>query len=91
LTVMLINIAFGFSYQIFFIRKFDATPGKLACGIRLTRADGSKLAVGRIIGRMFSEMVSAFILYIGFMMAGWDDEKRALHDRMCDTRVRYAK
>jgi hypothetical protein len=24
---------------------------------------------------------------IGFIMAGFDDEKRALHDRMCDTRV----
>jgi hypothetical protein len=21
------------------------------------------------------------------MMAGWDEEKRALHDRVCDTRV----
>jgi uncharacterized RDD family membrane protein YckC len=27
------------------------------------------------------------ILYIGYIMAGFDDEKRTLHDRICDTRV----
>jgi hypothetical protein len=26
-------------------------------------------------------------LCIGYMMAGWDDQKRALHDRLADTRV----
>jgi uncharacterized RDD family membrane protein YckC len=39
------------------------------------------------VGRYFAHMLSAFTLYIGYMMAGWDEEKRALHDRICDTRV----
>jgi len=26
-------------------------------------------------------------LGIGYLMAFWDDEKRALHDRVCKTRV----
>ncbi len=51
------------------------------------RADGTPLSTGRIIGRHFAEMISNMILCIGYMMAGWDDEKRALHDRICDTRV----
>jgi uncharacterized RDD family membrane protein YckC len=26
-------------------------------------------------------------LFIGYLMAAFDDQKRALHDRICDTRV----
>jgi len=33
--------------------------------------------------------LSGIILYIGYMMAGWDDQKRALHDRLVETRVIY--
>jgi len=28
---------------------------------------------------------------IGYIMAAFDSEKRALHDHICDTRVIYAK
>jgi len=84
---MLIGTIIGICFDVFFIRKFDATPGKMAIGAKVVRSDGSKLSVGRIIGRYFSKLVSAIILGIGYMMAGWDSEKRALHDHMCDTRV----
>jgi len=32
-------------------------------------------------------MLSAIILFIGFIMAGFDREKRGLHDILVDTRV----
>jgi uncharacterized RDD family membrane protein YckC len=32
-------------------------------------------------------MLSAILLGIGYLMIAFDDEKRALHDRICDTRV----
>jgi hypothetical protein len=32
-------------------------------------------------------MLSAFTLTIGYIMAGIDEQKRALHDRICNTRV----
>jgi hypothetical protein len=31
--------------------------------------------------------LSFLTLYIGFIMAAFDIEKRALHDRICSTRV----
>ncbi len=84
----LLGIAVGLSYSIYFIRKHDATPGKKMLGLRLVRADGVKLSVGRIVGRHFSEWVSGMILLIGYIMAAFDKEqRRALHDHMCDTRV----
>lgn len=87
----LVNLALGLLYHWFFIRKFDATPGKMALGLKVLRSDGSKLSTGRIIGRYFSEILSGMILCIGYIMAGFDEEKRALHDHMCDTRVVKAK
>jgi uncharacterized RDD family membrane protein YckC len=81
------SVVIGLLYDIFFIRKYDATPGKMALGVKLLRADGSKLSMGRIIGRYFAHIISALPLCIGYIVAGFDDEKRAFHDRICDTRV----
>jgi uncharacterized RDD family membrane protein YckC len=39
------------------------------------------------LGRHFAEMLSGILLGIGYLMIAFDDEKRALHDRICDTRV----
>lgn len=86
-AMQLIGLVLGLSYEIFFVRKFDATPGKMALGLKVLRADGTKLSIPRIIGRYFAHFVSAFILLIGYIMAAFDEEKRALHDRLCDTRV----
>lgn len=87
IVLQIFSIGLGIAFEVFFIRKFDATPGKMALGLKLLRADGEKLSVGRIIGRYFAHWLNAFTLLIGYIMAGFDDEKRALHDRLCDTRV----
>jgi uncharacterized RDD family membrane protein YckC len=87
----LINLGIGLTYAIFFISRYSATPGKMAVGLKLVRSDGSQLSTGRIIGRHFSEVLSYLTLLIGYIMAAFDEEKRALHDRICDTRVIRAK
>jgi len=84
----LVSLGLGLSYAIYFVRKNNATPGKKFLGLNLVRADGSKLSTGRIVGRYFAEWVSSMILLIGYLMAAFDKEqRRTLHDRMCDTRV----
>ena len=32
-------------------------------------------------------MLSGLLLNIGYLIAAFDEEKRAMHDHMCDTRV----
>jgi uncharacterized RDD family membrane protein YckC len=82
------GIALTLTYVIYFTRKYDATPGKKALGLRLLRADGSKLGKGRIVGRYFAEWISSLVMGIGYLMVAFDKEqRRALHDRICDTRV----
>lgn len=85
--LMLLGMVVGLSYHWFFLAKFAATPGKLALGLRIVRGDGSPLSHGRIVARFFAEYLSGFILYIGYIIAAFDDEKRTLHDYICDTRV----
>jgi uncharacterized RDD family membrane protein YckC len=59
----------------------------MALSLKVVRADGSKVSYMRAFGRAAAEIVSGILLLIGYIIAGFDDEKRALHDRMCDTRV----
>jgi uncharacterized RDD family membrane protein YckC len=76
-------------YETFFVGKFGATPGKMACKLRVITAEGAPVSYARALGRYFSKLVSYLTCSIGFIIAGFDDEKRALHDRMCNTRVIY--
>ena len=83
-----IQIAVGVAYNIYFLSgKYQATPGKMACGLKVVTADGDKISAGRAVGRYFAEMLSSMIMMIGYIMAAFDDEKRTLHDRICNTRV----
>ena len=89
---MLFSIGIQLLYDVLFLVKKGATPGKMALGLRVINADGSKqISYGKAIGRYFAKMLNGFTLNIGYMMAGWDIEKRGLHDRICDTRVIYSK
>ncbi|MEN6485019.1 MAG: RDD family protein [Syntrophobacteraceae bacterium] len=84
---LLVNIFIPLAYTVYFVGKFQATPGKMACGLMIVRPDGERVSYARACGRYFAEMLSSIILLIGYIMAAFDLEKRALHDRICDTRV----
>ena len=60
----------------------QATLGKLAIGIKVTDMAGNRISFGRATGRYFGKYISAMILYIGFIMAGFTQQKQALHDIM---------
>jgi uncharacterized RDD family membrane protein YckC len=74
-------------YSTLFVGTYGGTPGKLLCGLRIVQPDGSKVSYMRAFGRFWAESLSALILFIGYIMAAFDDEKRTLHDRLASTRV----
>ena len=88
---MLINVGVGICYYVYFVSTKGATPGKMALGLKIIRADGGKISVGLALGRYFSYLLSSLIMGIGYIIAGFDSEKRALHDHICGTRVIYVK
>ncbi len=80
---LVVNIA----YVTWFLGTYAATPGKMACGLKVITADGGRVSYARAFGRFFGEWLSSMILGIGYIIAAFDDEKRTLHDRVCNTRV----
>jgi uncharacterized RDD family membrane protein YckC len=68
----------------------QATFGKMIVGIKVGDAQGNKISFANALGRYFAKILSAIILLIGFMMAGWDSKKQALHDKLANTYVFYA-
>lgn len=61
------------------------TLGKRACGIRVVSDNLTPCSTGQAFGRTFAEIVSALVFCIGYIMAGFDGRKQALHDKMAGT------
>lgn len=84
---MLLGFVLAAAYEIVLVAKTGATIGKMACGLKITDAEGKPIGYGKSTGRYFAKLLSYIIFLIGYIMAAFDDEKRALHDRLCETRV----
>ncbi len=68
--------------------KYGGTLGKLAVGLKVVRADGLPLTLGRSIGRAFADLLNSFACSLTYLMVAFDEpEKRALQDHICGTRV----
>ena len=75
------------AYTTFFHGKYGATLGKMACGLKVVTPDGGRITYGRALGRGFAELLSNWVCKIGYIIAAFDDQKRALHDHIASTRV----
>ena len=97
LSFIVVSFGISASYEIAMLKYRSATLGKMACGLKVVRPDGSELGWGVCVGRYAMwNIVTSGLPYINFIlmlissiMAGTDGEKRALHDRVCNTRVIY--
>lgn len=88
---VLVQLVISILYEVYFLTSRGATPGKIALGLKVIRADGGPITTGLALGRYFAQWLSSLTLLIGYIIAGFDPEKRSLHDRIVDTRVIYAK
>ncbi|HVS12522.1 MAG TPA: RDD family protein [Thermoanaerobaculia bacterium] len=74
-------------YEVYFLGRDGATPGKKMRNIRVVRSDGSDLDTKQAVIRVLSSFLSGF-LFIGYILAIVDEpERKSLHDRLADTRV----
>lgn len=87
ILIYAISISIACTYEAYFVANKGGTPGKLALSLQVIRSDGARPSWRLAVGRYFAKIVSSLPLLIGFVMAAFDEEKRALHDRICDTRV----
>ncbi len=68
---------------------WSTTLAKHYFGLRVVRNDGSRIGIGRAFSRHLCYSISFLILGIGFLMIGFREDKRGLHDLICDTKVVY--
>ena len=84
---LLFVLGLHFGFQTFFLGKYGDTPGKMIFRLKVARVDGSRLTYSQAFKRALGEILTWMTLGIGYSMAVKDDEKRAFHDRLCNTRV----
>jgi uncharacterized RDD family membrane protein YckC len=82
-----VNLVIVVGYYTFLVGKYGATLGKMATKLRVVNPDGSPVGYGKACGRYLAQILSGMICLIGYLMVIWDPERRALHDRICATRV----
>jgi uncharacterized RDD family membrane protein YckC len=68
--------------------KYGGTPGKRILHLRVVTATGNPITWGRGFGRFFAEILNGLIPFsIGYIIAAFDSQKRAVHDHIAGTRV----
>jgi uncharacterized RDD family membrane protein YckC len=76
------------AYTLGFWATLQATPGKLAAGVRIVDADtGSKPGLRQLVGRYLAYYVSAIPCFLGFLWIAVDARKQGWHDKLADTAV----
>ncbi|MCX6351185.1 MAG: RDD family protein [Bacteroidetes bacterium] len=100
------NNAFpGFSWVIYYMARVvvawlyfallessdrNGTIGKIAVDLKVVTLTEETASFDRASLRFFAKLFSAFILFVGFLMARWTDKKQTLHDLVCGTVVIYS-
>jgi uncharacterized RDD family membrane protein YckC len=86
-VVVLLGGVVGICYNTFFLGKFGATPGKMVCGLKVLTPEGTPISYARALGRSAAEILSRMFCFLGYIIAAFDGQKRALHDHIASTRV----
>ena len=88
ILIQLFTIVLSLFYYVFFTGYCGQTPGKMLLRIQVVRAEGGPIGYGKAFYReVIGKFISGIILGIGYLMAAFDDQKQALHDRMARTYV----
>jgi uncharacterized RDD family membrane protein YckC len=80
-------VAPAIAVVLFWIAR-QATPGKMALGIRIVDAEtGGKPRNGQLVLRYLGYYVSMLPLFIGILWVAFDSRKQGLHDKIAGTVV----
>jgi uncharacterized RDD family membrane protein YckC len=80
-AVFLLNMI----YFTFFLGTRGQTPGKMICGLKVIRIDGSPVSYGQAAVRTLGYYLNHFTLCIGFLWVAIDPRKQGFHDKIAGT------
>ncbi len=74
-------------YSVLESSNWQGTIGKKILNLRVVNTSGQRISFGQASGRYFSKTFLSYIFFIGFIIAGLHEKKRALHDIIAGTFV----
>jgi len=74
-------------FSIFLSSSWQATIGMRLFGLKITGYDYKRISFGLALIRELCTILSAMILYIGFLMIAFTKKKQGLHDLIANTYV----
>ena len=91
ITYVLMVIGFVY-YTLFEASKWQATPGKMAVGIRVTDTDGQRISIARSAGRNAVRLTNVLrfpvpLPLICYVVAAFTERKQGVHDLLARTYV----
>lgn len=83
-----LSLAVSAIYNIGFVAsRWQTTPGKYLCGIKIVTCTGEHPGLLRATARHAASGLSMLPLGLGYLTMAFSSEKAALHDLICGTRV----
>ena len=86
-ALTIVSLVIPMLYEVIFVGLRGQTPGKILLGLKIIRMDAGEVDYVKAFIRWVGKLVSGFILGIGYLMAAFTANKRALHDLIAGTRV----
>ncbi|MEP7185926.1 MAG: RDD family protein [Rhodanobacter sp.] len=90
-SATLLALLVGYVYYVIFeFSKWQATPGKLMLGMRVTNLNGQRLSLSRSLARNAVRLVNALTVLIPFVCylpVAWTARKQGFHDMLAKTLV----
>ncbi len=84
----LVSALLSFLYQGYFLTSRNATIGKILLSIKVVRMNHEPIGFKTVVIReVVGKPLSGIILGIGYLMAAFREDKRALHDLLAETQV----
>lgn len=74
-------------YSALFLTGLGATPGKHIFRLKVVRHDGGPITFRQAALRALGTLISGYALFLGFIWALWEPEKRGWHDLIAGTKV----
>lgn len=76
-----------FVYNLVFLKKLGATPGKRLLKLKVVSLDGGPLDGKQRLMRSAVSLLSGYAAGLGYLWAFWEPQRRGWHDLMADSRV----
>ena len=74
-------------YHTLFVYKYRATLGKMALKIEVLSQDYTNVSFFQAFNRAIFRVISEIVFYFGFILAFFDNNRQALHDKTAKTVV----